>query len=111
MAALDPDKILLLVCKILNPHVNQKLWEETPNGDKPMAGVENREVAADFKEIAAKGPEGKRELKAIRNEIVQAIRVLGFNCTLGTSALELGTFGTTLAELRDYVIAISSLLQ
>jgi hypothetical protein len=111
MAALDPDEILLSLCKILNPHVNVKLWEETPAGDKPVPGIENREVAADFAEIAAKGPEGKRELKAIRNEIVQAIKELGFNCTLGTSALELGTFGTTLAELRDYVIAISSLLK
>jgi hypothetical protein len=107
MAALDPDKTLLLLCKVLSPHLNKKLWKKPPPEGKPVKGAADIEIAADLAEMG-KTPEGRRELSLIRDEICDRIRdEEKFNCTLGVAVLQDGSFGTTLGDLRDYIIAIS----
>lgn len=107
MADLDPDRTLLLLCKVLSPHLNKKLWGKPPPQGKPVKGAADIEIATDLGDMG-QTPEGRQEISVIRDEICQRIEdEEKFNCTLGVAALQDGSFGKTLGDLRDYVIAIS----
>lgn len=110
MPTLDPEKILLLLCKVLSPHMNKVLWETPPPEGKPVRDADKIEIAADLADMG-KTPDGRKELSVIRDEICDRIKTdYKFNCTLGVGELSDGSnsFGLTLGDLRDYIIAIST---